>query len=169
MFEQDRARNLSMVMDFYELTMSNGYFRDGVKDVRVAFDVFYRRNPDGGGFAIFAGLEQVADYVEHLHFTDDDIEFLREQNMFCEDFLTYLRNFKFSGSIYAMPEGTVMYPNTPILTVVAPLLEAQLVETAILLEINHQSDHYVRLAQDYSALVLYLYQSSIIYSAPPLS
>ena len=139
MFKQDRARNLSMVMDFYELTMSNGYFRDGVKDVRVAFDVFYRRNPDGGGFAIFAGLEQVADYVEHLHFTDDDIEFLREQNMFCEEFLEYLRNFKFSGSIYAIPEGTIMYPNTPILTVVAPLIEAQLVETAILLEINHQS------------------------------
>ena len=139
MFKQDRARNLSMVMDFYELTMSNGYFRDGVKDVQVAFDVFYRRNPDGGGFAIFAGLEQVADYVEHLHFTDMDIEFLREQNIFCEEFLTYLRNFRFSGSIYAMPEGTVMYPNTPVLTVVAPLIEAQLVETAILLEINHQS------------------------------
>lgn len=139
MFEQDRARNLSMVMDFYELTMSNGYFRDGVRDVRVAFDVFYRRNPDGGGFAIFAGLEQVADYVEHLHFTDEDIEFLRAQNMFEEEFLKYLRNFKFTGSIYALPEGTVMYPNTPILTVVAPLIEAQLVETAILLEINHQS------------------------------
>ncbi len=139
MFEQDRARNLSMVMDFYELTMSNGYFRDGVKDVRVAFDVFYRRNPDGGGFAIFAGLEQVADYVERLHFTDDDIEFLREQKLFCEEFLEYLRNFKFTGSIYAVPEGTIMYPNTPVLTVVAPLIEAQLVETAILLEINHQS------------------------------
>ena len=139
MFEQNRERNLSMVMDFYELTMSNGYFKDNVKDVRVAFDVFYRRNPDGGGFAIFAGLEQVADYVEKLHFTDDDIEFLRERHMFDEEFLKYLRNFKFTGTIYAMPEGSVMYPNTPILTVVAPLIEAQLVETAILLEINHQS------------------------------
>ena len=101
MFEQDRARNLSMVMDFYELTMSNGYFADGVKDIRVAFDVFYRRNPDGGGFAIFAGLEQVADYVEHLHFTDEDIEFLRAQNMFSEDFLAYLRNFKSEGAVRA--------------------------------------------------------------------
>ena len=139
MFEQNRERNLSMVMDFYELTMGNGYFQDGIRDVRVAFDVFYRRNPDGGGFAIFAGLEQVADYVEKLHFTDEDIEFLREQHMFSEEFLKYLRDFKFTGSIYAMPEGSVMYPNTPVLTVVAPLLEAQLVETAILLEINHQS------------------------------
>ena len=139
MFEQNRERNLSMVMDFYELTMANGYFKDGVQDVRVVFDVFYRRNPDGGGFAIFAGLEQVADYIERLHFDDEDIEFLREQNIFDEGFLKYLRTFRFTGSIYAMPEGTVMYPNTPVLTVIAPLLEAQLVETAILLEVNHQS------------------------------
>ena len=139
MFEQNRERNLSMVMDFYELTMANGYFRDGVQDARVAFDVFYRRNPDGGGFAIFAGLEQVADYIERLHFNDEDIEFLREQNIFDEGFLKYLRNFRFTGSIYALREGTVMYPNTPVLTVVAPLMEAQLVETAILLELNHQS------------------------------
>lgn len=139
MFEQNRERNLSMVMDFYELTMANGYFRDGVQDVRVVFDVFYRRNPDGGGFAIFAGLEQVADYIERLHFNDEDIEFLRRQKLFDEGFLKYLRSFRFTGSIYAMPEGTVMYPNTPVLTVVAPLMEAQLVETAILLEVNHQS------------------------------
>lgn len=139
MFEQNRERNLSMVMDFYELTMANGYFRDGVQDARVAFDVFYRRNPDGGGFAIFAGLEQVADYIERLHFNDEDIEFLREQNIFDEGFLKYLRNFRFTGSIYALREGTVMYPNTPVLTVIAPLMEAQLVETAILLELNHQS------------------------------
>jgi nicotinate phosphoribosyltransferase len=139
LFEQNRERNLSMVMDFYELTMANGYFRDGVQDTRVAFDVFYRRNPDDGGFAIFAGLEQVADYIERLHFNDEDIEFLREQNIFDEGFLKYLRNFRFTGSIYALPEGTVMYPNTPVLTVVAPLMEAQLVETAVLLEVNHQS------------------------------
>ncbi len=139
MFEQNQARNLSMVMDFYELTMSNGYFRDGIQNVRVAFDVFYRRNPDKGGFAIFAGLEQVIDYISHLHFTDEDIDFLRQQKLFSEEFLSYLRAFRFTGSIYALPEGSVMYPNTPILTVVAPLMEAQLVETAILLEINHQS------------------------------
>ena len=99
MFEQNRERNLSMVMDFYELTMANGYFKDGVQDVRVVFDVFYRRNPDGGGFAIFAGLEQVADYIERLHFDDEDIEFLREQNLFDEGFLKYLRTFRFTGSI----------------------------------------------------------------------
>ena len=139
MFEQNRERNLSMVMDFYELTMANGYFKDGVQDIKVVFDVFYRRNPDGGGFAIFAGLEQVADYIERLHFNDEDIEFLRAQNIFDEEFLKYLRTFRFTGSIYAMPEGTVMYPNTPVLTVIAPLIEAQLVETAILLEVNHQS------------------------------
>lgn len=139
MFEQNRERNLSMVMDFYELTMANGYFKEGVQDIKVVFDVFYRRNPDGGGFAIFAGLEQVADYIERLHFNDEDIEFLRAQNLFDEEFLKYLRTFRFTGSIYAMPEGTVMYPNTPVLTVIAPLMEAQLVETAILLEVNHQS------------------------------
>ena len=87
MFEQNQARNLSMVMDFYELTMSNGYFRDGVQNTRVAFDVFYRRNPDQGGFAIFAGLEQVIDYISHLHFTDEDIDFLRQQKLFSEEFL----------------------------------------------------------------------------------
>ncbi len=139
MFQQNRERNLSMVMDFYELTMSNGYFRDGVGGVTAAFDVFYRRNPDDGGFAIFAGLEQVADYIENLHFTDDDIAFLKDQRVFCDEFLSYLKNFRFTGSVYALPEGSVMYPRTPILTVVAPLIEAQLVETAILLEINHQS------------------------------
>lgn len=139
MFEQHRERNLSMVMDFYEMTMSNGFFLDQVGDTRVAFDVFYRRNPDKGGFAIFAGLEQVVDYVQGLHFTDDDVAFLRAQKIFDESFLEYLKNFRFSGSIYALREGSIMYPNTPIVTVVAPLIEAQLVETALLLEINHQS------------------------------
>lgn len=139
MFEQNQERNLSMVMDFYELTMANGYFQDGVGNAQVAFDVFYRRNPDGGGFAIFAGLEQVADYIQRLHFTDDDIAFLRGQGLFSEEFLRYLRAFRFTGNVYALPEGTIMYPGTPVLTVVAPLMEAQLVETAVLLEINHQS------------------------------
>lgn len=139
MFEQHRERNLSMVMDFYELTMSNGYFRDGVSNARVAFDVFYRKNPDNGGFAIFAGLAQVVEYIRSLHFTEDDIAFLRAQGIFDEGFLDYLRHFRFTGDLYALREGTVMYPNTPVVTVVAPLIEAQIVETAILLEVNHQS------------------------------
>mgnify|MGYP002088411109 CR=1 FL=1 len=105
------------MMDFYELTMANGYFKDHDKDVQVAFDVFYRQNPDEGGFAIFAGLEQVIEYVENMTFTDEDVEYFRQQHMFSEEFLTYLKNFHFKGDIYAMPEGTVMYPNEPILTV----------------------------------------------------
>lgn len=132
-------RNLSMMMDFYELTMSNGYFQEKDKDRQVAFDVFYRKNPDGGGFAIFAGLEQILDYIRNLHFTKKDIEYLRSQNIFAEEFLAYLENFQFKGDIYAFPEGTIMYPNEPIITVIAPLIDAQLVETAILAEVNHQS------------------------------
>lgn len=139
MMRQSSSRNLSMVMDLYELTMANGYFNDGDKQVRVAFDVFYRRNPDKGGFAIFAGLEQIIEYIEDLHFTKEDIEYLRSLHTFTEDFLKYLEDFKFSGDIYAFPEGTVMYPNEPILTVIAPLIDAQLVETAILALVNHQS------------------------------
>lgn len=136
---QNMERNLTMVMDFYELTMSNGYFLDKDKDVRVAFDVFYRKNPDNGGFAIFTGLEQVVEYVQNLHFEEEDIAYLRSRNLFAEEFLEYLADFKFTGDIYAFPEGTIMYPNEPCLTVVAPLIDAQLVETAILLQINHQS------------------------------
>ncbi len=136
---QDMKRNLTMVMDFYEMTMSNGYFQDGVKDSKVVFDVFYRKNPDDGGFAIFAGLEQIIEYIEGLQFPKEDIEYLREQGIFDERFLTYLSEFKFSGDIYAFPEGTIMYPDEPVITVVAPLIDAQLIETAILLQINHQS------------------------------
>ena len=136
---QSMKRNLTMVMDFYEMTMSNGYFKDEVKDTQVVFDVFYRKNPDNGGFAIFAGLEQIVDYIENLKFSDEDIEYLREQNMFCEEFLEYLQGFKFTGDIYAFPEGTIMYPNEPVITVVASLIDAQLIETAVLLQINHQS------------------------------
>lgn len=132
-------RNLSMMMDFYEMTMSNGYFREENQEQKVAFDVFYRKNPDGGGFAIFAGLEQILEYIKDLHFSKKDVEYLRSQNMFSEEFLSYLEGFKFRGDIYAFPEGTIMYPNEPIITVVAPLIDAQLIETAILVEINHQS------------------------------
>ena len=136
---QNEQRNLSMVMDFYEMTMANGYFKQGNINKKVAFEVFYRRNPDEGGFSIFAGLEQIIDYIKDLHFSKEDIDYLRSQNLFDEDFLNYLANFKFKGDIYSMPEGTIMYPNTPIMTIVAPLIDAQLIETAILLEVNHQS------------------------------
>ena len=139
MKKQYEARNLSMVMDFYELTMSNGYFKGEDTDTKVVFDVFYRRNPDNGGFAIFAGLQQIIEYIENLHFSEDDIQYFRELGLFDEEFLDYLLKFKFTGDIYSMPEGTVMYPSEPVITVVAPLIDAQLIETAILLEINHQS------------------------------
>lgn len=132
-------RNLSMLMDLYEMTMANGYFSQENNDTRVVFDVFYRKNPDQGGFAIFVGLEQIIEYVEKLHFDDEDIEYLRSLDLFQDDFLDYLRHFRFGGDIYSFPEGTIMYPNEPILTVVAPLIDAQLIETAILTQINHQS------------------------------
>ena len=132
-------RNISMMMDFYEMTMANGYFVSGGENTRVAFDVFYRRNPDNGGFAIFAGLEQIIEYVENMNFSADDVEYFRAQNLFDENFLSYLANFHFHGDIYAFPEGTIMYPNEPFLTVVADLIDAQLVETAILSQVNHQS------------------------------
>lgn len=121
------------------MTMANGYFVTGGENTRVAFDVFYRRNPDNGGFAIFAGLEQIIEYVENMNFSAEDVEYFRAQKIFSEDFLTYLSNFHFHGDIYAFPEGTIMYPNEPFLTVIADLIDAQLVETAILSQINHQS------------------------------
>lgn len=139
MSTQFNERNISMVMDMYELTMANGYFCKEYQNTVAAFDVFYRNNPDNAGFAIFAGLEQVIEYIQNLHFSEEDVEYLRSQNLFTEDFLQYLLHFKFRGDIYAMPEGTVMYPNEPVMTVVAPLIDAQLIETTILLEINHQS------------------------------
>ena len=128
-----------MLMDFYEMTMSNGYFHNENRNVKVVFDVFYRRNPDRAGYAIFAGLQQIIEYIQDLHFSKEDIDYLREQQIFEEDFLDYLKDFKFTGDIYAFREGTIMYPNEPILTVVAPLIDAQLIETAVLLQINHQS------------------------------
>lgn len=133
------SRNITMMMDLYEMTMAYGYFKEGECGKKVAFDVFFRNNPDGGGFSVFAGLEQVLDYLEGMHFDEEDITYLRSLNLFDEEFLAYLKNFSFHGDVYAFPEGTVMYPNEPIMTVVAPLIEAQLVETAILAQINHQS------------------------------
>ena len=139
MMNQQDNRNITMVMDFYEMTMANGYFNNRVNDTKAVFDVFYRKNPDNAGFSIFAGLEQVIEYIKNLHFSKDDIEYFRSQHLFSEEFLSFLADYRFSGDIYAMPEGTVVYPNEPLITVVAPLLDAQLVETAILLQVNHQS------------------------------
>ena len=131
--------NLTMLCDFYELTMGNGYLKNGYGDRITYFDVFYRQNPDGGGFAIAAGLEQIVEYIQALHFDAKDIEYLRSRNIFCEEFLDYLANFKFTGDIWSVPEGTPVFPREPILTVRAPAIEAQLVETYILLCCNHQS------------------------------
>lgn len=132
-------RNLTMLMDYYELTMSNGYFMKGFKDKVVVFDMFYRKNPENGGFVVSAGLEQLIDYIENMHFTEDDIEYLRGKGEFSEEFLHYLSEFKFTGTIEAVPEGTICYPNTPLVTVTAPVIEAQLIETMLLLTVNFQS------------------------------
>lgn len=132
-------RNISMMMDLYEMTMADCYFAEKDEETQVVFDVFYRKNPDQGGFAIFAGLEQIVEYIEDLHFDEDDIAYFSSLHLFSEEFLQYLKNFRFKGDIYAFPEGTVMYPNEPVLTVIAPLIDAQLIETAVLAQINHQS------------------------------
>ena len=131
--------NMTMLCDFYELTMGNGYFRNGYKDRITYFDVFFRKVPDQGGFAIVAGLEQLIDYIENLHFSEEDIAYLRSRNLFCEEFLDYLRDFRFTGDIYAIPEGTPVFPREPLVVVRAPSIEAQLIETFTLLTINHQS------------------------------
>ena len=131
--------NLTMLCDFYELTMGNGYFQKGYKDRICYFDVFFRRCPDGGGFAIAAGLQQIIDYIQDLHFDPADIEYLRGRKLFNEEFLSYLADFKFTGDIWAVPEGTPIFPQEPIMTIRAPAIEAQLIETFILLSVNHQS------------------------------
>lgn len=131
--------NKTLLCDFYELTMANGYFELGKADEIAYFDLFFRRVPDGGGFAIAAGLEQVIDYIKNLKFTDEDVSFLRSKGLFSEKFLEYLHHFRFTGDIYAVPEGTPVFPGEPILTVKAPAIEAQFIETFLLLSINHQS------------------------------
>ena len=133
-----RANNLTLLTDLYELTMMQGYFKNPTNQT-VIFDMFYRTNPCGGSFAITAGLEQMIEYIENLHFTEEDIDYLRSLHIFQEDFLEYLGSFHFTGDIYAIPEGTVVFPREPIVKVIAPIMEAQLVETAILNIINHQS------------------------------
>ena len=132
-------RNLTMLTDYYEFTMSNGYFLNGMKDKVAVFDMFFRNIPDNGGFAIFAGLEQLVHYLENLRFTPQDIEYFRSKKVFDEQFLDYLANFRFSCDVWAMEEGTPIFPNEPIVTVKGPVIQAQLVETMILLTINHQS------------------------------
>ena len=131
--------SLALLCDFYELTMSRGYFETEMRNRIAYFDVFFRRVPDGGGYAIAAGLEQIVRYIEDLRFTDSDIEYLRGKNLFSEEFLAYLADFRFTGDIWAVPEGTVIFPGEPILTVRANTIEAQLIETYVLLALNHQS------------------------------
>ena len=135
----DEKLNLTMLCDFYELTMGNGYFEKGYKDRICYFDVFFRQCPDGGGFAIAAGLEQIVQYIQELRFSDADIAYLRNRGLFSEEFLKYLADFRFTGDIWAVPEGTPVFPKEPIMTIRAPAIQAQLIETYILLSINHQS------------------------------
>ena len=132
-------KSLALLCDYYEITMSNGYFNLGMKDKIAYFDVFYRKNPDNGGYAVAAGLEQIAKYIESLRFTASDIEYLRGRNVFSESFLEYLKTFRFTGDVWAVPEGTVVFPYEPLLIVRAPVIEAQIIETYVLLQINHQS------------------------------
>lgn len=138
-YNVNRARNITLVMDFYELTMSYSYFKKGMKDEIVYFDMFYRKNPDNGGVVITAGLQQLIEAVEDMHFSDGDLDYLRNLHIFDEAFLDYLKNFKFTGDIWAVPEGTPVFPYEPLVTVRAPIIEAQLIETFLLVTINHQS------------------------------
>ena len=155
---QHESRNISMLMDFYEMTMAHGYFTKLKNVDRVAFDVFFRRNPDKGGFAIFGGLEQIVEYILNLHFDESDISYLRSQGIFSEEFLAYLKDFSFTGDVYAFPEGSIIYPNEPVITIVAPLIDAQIIETAVLTMMNHQSliatkaNRIVRAAKDRTVL-----------------
>lgn len=138
-FDFRDERNLSLVMDFYELTMTQCYFNSDTRDRIVTFDLFYRKNPDDGGYAVFAGLEEVIGYIQNLHFEDEDIDYLRSLHKFSEEFLDYLRHFIFTGDIYAIKEGTPVFPGEPLIRVKAKIIDAQLIETAMLLCINHQT------------------------------
>ncbi len=132
-------RNLTMLVDFYELTMANGFFENGKGTETVYFDMFFRKVPDNAGYAVMAGVQQVIEYIENLSFTAEDIEYLRSKNMFCEDFLHYLESFEFKCDVWAIPEGTPIFPNEPLITVKGPAIQAQFIETMILLTVNHQS------------------------------
>lgn len=135
----NNKRNLSLLSDFYEFTMANGYYQKGMKDTEAVFDAFYRRNPDDAGFSIFAGLNNIIEYIDNLHFSSEDIEYLRKNGNFSEDFLSYLADFKFTGDVWAFPEGSVMFPGEPIVTVKAPIIECSIIETFLLLSMNFNS------------------------------
>lgn len=138
-FDVKNRRNLTMLVDFYELTMANGYLNNKVEDTVAYFDMFFRRIPDGGGYCIMAGVQQLIEYLSNLKFTENDIEYLRGKNLFSEEFLQYLLNFEFSCDVWAIPEGTPVFPNEPLITVRGPITQAQFIETMILLTINHQT------------------------------
>ena len=131
--------NLSMLTDFYEFTMANGYLKSGIADTVAYFDMFFRKIPDGGGYAIMAGVEQLVDYLKNLHFDREDIEYLRSKNCFCQEFLDYMENFSFQCDVWAVPEGSPIFPGEPLVTVKGPVMQAQFIETMVLLTINHQS------------------------------
>ncbi len=137
--DSQQKLNMTMLCDFYELTMGNGYFQSGMRERMTYYDAFFRRIPDQGGFAICAGLERLIDYIENLHFTDEDIAYLQSKKLFSQEFLDYLREFRFTGDIWAVPEGTPVFPREPVVTVRAPAIQAQLIETFLLLTMNHQS------------------------------
>ena len=132
-------KNYTLLVDFYELTMANGFFKEGMRDKTVIFDMFFREVPDNGEYTIVAGLEQLIEYMENLHFSEEDIEFLRDKNIFDEEFLDYLYNFDFQCDVWAMPEGTLAFPGEPLMTVRGPAIQAQMLETMVLLTLNHQS------------------------------
>lgn len=138
-FDIKNHRNLTMLVDFYELTMANGYLNNGVEDTIAYFDMFFRKIPDNGGYCVMAGVEQLIEYLTNLKFTKDDVEYLRSKNLFSEDFLNYLENFKFMCDVWAIPEGTPVFPSEPLITVRGPIMQAQFIETMILLTINHQT------------------------------
>ncbi len=131
--------NYTMLTDFYEITMANGYLKCGMGDRIAYFDMYFRQAPDGAGFAVMAGVEQLIEYLSDLKFTREDIEYLRGKKMFCEEFLDYLENFEFKCDVWCVPEGTPIFPNEPIVTVRGPIIQAQFIETMILLTVNHQS------------------------------
>ncbi|CDF57800.1 nicotinate phosphoribosyltransferase [Thermobrachium celere] len=138
-FDWKEDRNLSLLVDFYELTMANGYFKNGVGEKIAYFDMYFRRVPDNGGYCIVAGLQQLIEYLKNLRFSDDDIEYLRSKNIFSEEFIEYLKNFEFKCDVYAIPEGTPVFPNEPLIVVRGPIMQAQFIETMVLLTINHQT------------------------------
>ncbi|MBE6903731.1 MAG: nicotinate phosphoribosyltransferase [Ruminococcaceae bacterium] len=131
--------NLTMLTDFYEFTMGNGYLKTGMGDKIAYFDIFFREVPDGGGFAIMAGLEQAVEYIKNLHFDEEDLEFFRKQNLFCDEFLDYLKNFKFTCDVWSVPEGTPIFPKEPVMIIRGPVIQAQFLETMLLICVNHQS------------------------------